>query len=80
MVEPHVAVFQPRSQGNVFATSRSPILYISKDSYTNNPEISGVLKRLDDAVTKKKIKNLFNRECAEIERKLFSLQVRLREV
>ncbi|MCH2405735.1 MAG: hypothetical protein MK200_06040, partial [Nitrosopumilus sp.] len=41
------------------------------------PDISAGFKRLDDVITNKLIKNIFNRECTEIERKLFALPVRL---
>ena len=41
------------------------------------PYISLIFKRLDDVLTRSFIKNLFNRECSESERKLFSLPVRL---
>ena len=41
------------------------------------PGIENQLKRLDDVITKKLIRNLFNRECSDLDRKLFSLPVKL---
>ena len=41
------------------------------------PGIENHLKKLDNIITNKLIKNLFNRECSNIERKLFSLPVKL---
>ena len=41
------------------------------------PGIENHLKKLDDIITNKLIKNLFNRECSNFERKLFSLPVKL---
>ena len=41
------------------------------------PDISGHFKCLDEVITKKLIKNIFNRESSEVERKLFALPVRL---
>ena len=40
------------------------------------PGIEDLLKKLDHVITTKLIRNLFNRECSEIERKLFSLPVK----
>ena len=40
------------------------------------PGIENLLKRLDDVITRKLIKNIFNRECSELERKLFALPVK----
>ena len=42
------------------------------------PEINGIFKRLGDVIIKKLINNIFNRECTEIESKIFALPVQLR--
>ena len=41
------------------------------------PGIENHLKKLDDVITNKLIKNLFKSQCSELERKLFALPVKL---